>query len=128
MSKDLIQKDKAIKKAMQKMPAPKLASNFTFMTMQRVRQAERLRERSTERRMLIFTIGLSLILFAGGIGTLIYLYPDCIQTSVQYIQESRNTFLQQAKGFPYYLPCIILLLLILDSIGRQLYFKKKGMH
>lgn len=55
-------KDRGLKKAVREQTTFRLPSNFTYRTMQKVEEAIRLREKKSERRILLATIAAAIFL------------------------------------------------------------------
>ena len=98
-------KDRGLKKAVREQTTFRLPSNFTYRTMQKVEEAIRLREKKSERRILLATIAAAIFLIA-----------------------FTPTTLPQSESIQ--IPCFYLLLILtiplfilFDRWMRKLYFK-----
>ena len=66
-------KDRGLKKAVREQTTFRLPSNFTYRTMQKVEEAIRLREKKSERRILLATIAAAIFLIGvSGTGLVLY--------------------------------------------------------
>lgn len=117
------QKDKGLKKAMMEQPKPCLPSNFTFRTMQRIEEAALLREKRTDRLMLVATVAASVFLMVCGALCLFLYCGDSIRSYALTIskQDFRNL-----PGLPLYILFITAFLLCLwfDNRMRKWYFRR----
>ena len=72
-------KDRGLKKAVREQTTFRLPSNFTYRTMQKVEEAIRLREKKSERRILLATIAAAIFLIGvSGTGLVLY-FGDSIR-------------------------------------------------
>lgn len=115
-------KDRGLKKAVREQTTFRLPSNFTYRTMQKVEEAIRLREKKSERRILLATIAAAIFLIGvSGTGLVLY-FGESIR------EAFTPTTLPQSESIQ--IPCFYLLLILtiplfilFDRWMRKLYFK-----
>ena len=117
------QLDKGLRKAMKMKESPRLSSNFTFRTMQKVQEAIRLKEQKQEKQMFWATVAASVFLLVGGGVVIGYFWGDVFLTMFT------NVFTAFARldllSSPYaFLSLAVLLLLGFDYWMRRAYFKR----
>ena len=97
-------KDRGLKKAVREQTTFRLPSNFTYRTMQKVEEAIRLREKKSERRILLATIAAAIFLIGvSGTGLVLY-FGDSIR------EAFTPTTLPQSESIQ--IPCFYLLLIL----------------
>lgn len=119
------QQDKGLRKAMKTSVSPRLSTNFTFRTMQKVEEALRLKELKQERRMFWITVVSSVLLLVGG-GVVIAHF--CGPEFMAMFTTLFTSFSQlDLFGSSYvFLSLAVLLLLGFDYWMRRDYFKRHG--
>lgn len=116
-------KDKALKRALkQQEETPHLPPNFCFRTMLRINEEVRLREKRTERRLLVGIIAVSLLLIGGGVFVLTYFYGDLLRQAFAILWESADA----ADFQPAFLLCLpVIILLYFDYLMRRTYYSHR---
>lgn len=115
-------KDRGLKKAVREQAAFRLPSNFTYRTMQKVEESIRLREKRSERRLLLATIAAAIFLIGiSGAGLVLY-FGDSLREAFTPTADSRAESIR--------IPCFYLLLIsaiplfvLFDRWMRKQYFK-----
>ena len=117
------QLDKGLRKAMKMKESPRLSSNFTFRTMQKVQEAIRLKEQKQEKQMFWATVAASVFLLVGGGVVIGYLWGDVFLTMFTsvFTAFARLDLLSSPYAF---LSLAVLLLLGFDYWMRRAYFKR----
>lgn len=118
-------KDKGLKRAIGEQGSFRLASNFTFQTMQKVEESLLLHEKKVERRTLLATIIAALFLIASGLGGLIYYFGENIESffskAFQFSAPSTDVYI---PGFYFLFVILIPIFLAFDHWMRKMYFKR----
>lgn len=112
--------DKGLKKAVQAQPAPpRLSTNFTFRTMQKVEELVRIRERKEERRMFLAIVAASIVLMiVGGIAIVYY-------GGEELVRAFTNLPKLDLLGSPYWMFSVIFFILMgFDYWMRKRYYKR----
>ena len=117
------QTDKGLRKAVKASASPRLSTNFTFRTMQKVEEVIRLQELKQEKRILWATIATSVILLVGGGVVIAHFSGDVF---LEIFTNIFTTFAQlDLLSSPYvFLSLTVLLLLGFDYWMRRAYFKR----
>ena len=115
--------DKGLRKAMTGQP-PRLSTNFTFRTMKKVEEMDRIQEAKQERRMFFAIVAASLLLLTGGGITIAYYWGDTLYESFASLPSA----IPQVDLFasPYWMfPVIFFILMGFDYWMRRRYYKKE---
>ena len=100
--------DKGIKKAVSSQMAPRLASNFTYRTLERIRQEAARREACREKRQFTLMLICVFLMLGSCIGVMIWRYEILFEDVVQALYSFREVM---AKG-GFALPVILSLPLL----------------
>lgn len=121
MKKDLT--DKGLKKAIQKPMPYRLPSNFTFTTMQKVKEAAYNKEQKQERWMWFSLVAASVCLLVTGALTLhIYWGNEMVETFVSLKQSFARLDLLSPS---YWIPSVLFFILMgFDYWMRRTYYKR----
>lgn len=79
--------DKGLREAIRRQPTGKLPSNFTYRTLQRIAQENRLREKRQERRLFLLMLLTSILSGGGCIGYLCLKYAKQLQALPDAIDQ-----------------------------------------
>lgn len=117
------QQDKGLRKAMKASASPRLSTNFTFRTMQKVQEAIRLKEQKQEKQMFWATVAASVFLLVGCGVVIGHFWGDV------FLAMFTNVFTAFARldllSSPYaFLSLAVLFLLGFDYWVRRAYFKR----
>lgn len=103
------QLDQALRKVAQQQPAPRLSSNFTYRTLERIRMEAARKEARREKRLFVLMLLTVCLMISGCIGVLIHL------CGLAQLKESLTAWLPSLPSIEngkFYLPMLLALPLL----------------
>ncbi len=116
-------KDKGLRRAIQAQPQHQLPSNFAYLTMQKVEETARLRQKKADRRTFWLTVAASAVIAVTGIGGLFFTFGDSLFLSFAKVLHHDIPALQFPPIFTF-LMVVFPLLLLFDYGMRQWHHKR----
>lgn len=117
------QQDKGLRKALKTSVSPRLSTNFTFRTMQKVEEAIRLREQKQEKQMFWATVIASVFLLLGG-GVVIACFWGEEFLEMLTILYTSFADLDILSSPSFFLSIATIILLGFDHWMRRTYYKR----
>ena len=100
--------DKGLKQAIARQPVPRLASNFTYRTMQRINEQALLKERKAEKRLFIAWTTTVSLMIGGCVGYLGWVYAQ----PLLHLYEQFKSFIPDKESILSGLPILTALILL----------------